>query len=69
MSDINHLSCGRDHLCIINESGNLTCKDVMLGTPKAVIPTKVKKERDVRVIATGMNSTSTISKSGSLQFW
>lgn len=41
----------------------------MLGTPKAVIPTKVKKDRDVRVIATGMNSTSTISKSGSLQFW
>lgn len=69
INKISKLSCGKDHLCIINDEGKLKCKDVELGVPKAVVPFKIKNDKNIKSIATGMNSTSTISANGILQFW
>lgn len=66
---ISKLSCGKDHLCIINDDGKLKCKDVALGVPKAIVPNKIKTEKNIKSIAAGMNSSSSISTNGMLQFW
>lgn len=54
-------------MCMINHKGRLRCLDVDLGTPKTVIPKGFDK--NVKLLATGMNSSTAITKNGVLKFW